>query len=53
MPEWHDIPELRSLIEKWAEEGASKKEIVARLQRMATDDQPDRKDLPTNGEQKR
>jgi hypothetical protein len=35
MAEWDDIPELRSLVVKWAEEGASRDEIVARLQQMA------------------
>jgi hypothetical protein len=49
--EWDDVPELRSLIEKWAAEGASKDEIVARLQRMAERDPPE--DLRTTDEPKR
>jgi hypothetical protein len=47
--EWNDVPELRSLIAKWAEEGASKEEIVARLQRLAERVE----DLPTTDEPER
>jgi hypothetical protein len=51
MTEWDDVPKLRSLIEKWAAEGASREEIVARLQRMAERDPSG--DLPRTDEPER
>jgi hypothetical protein len=50
MPEWGDIPELRSLIEKWATEGVSREEIVARLQQLAAVTSEER---PTTDEKER